>query len=83
MQSLAQSSGAYTGDRWGETDTRFTYIAIQLFALLGRLDLVDRERTVGYFFRCRNYDGGFGSGEGGESHGAQGEFNPRAASQSA
>ena len=57
---------------WGETDPRFTYVAVQLFALLGRLDLVDTSRTVGYFGRCRNYDGGFGSGEGGESHGAQG-----------
>ena len=47
-------------------------------SLLGRLHELDkdgkREKTVEYILRCRNYDGGFGSCVGAESHAAQGSF---------
>ena len=49
-------------------------------SLLGRLHELDkdgkREKTVEYILRCRNYDGGFGSCVGAESHAAQGSFRP-------
>lgn len=67
-------------------DTRFTYISLAILSLLGRLDdvmnssapgndkgMTWREVIVGHFERCRNFDGGFGSREGSESHGGQGE----------
>jgi prenyltransferase beta subunit len=78
--SLQSPSGAFMGDKWGETDTRFTYCAINALSLLGTLhkkrngeQSLDIEKTVQYFKKCRNYDGGFGNDIGGESHSAQGE----------
>jgi len=66
------------GDRWGETDTRFTYCAINSLSLMGTLhkkrngeQALDVEKTVNFFKKCRNYDGGFGNDIGGESHAAQ------------
>ncbi|CDZ96817.1 rab geranylgeranyltransferase [Phaffia rhodozyma] len=65
------TTGSFAGDSWGETDTRFTYIAVSALSLLGTLDRLNREKTISWLRRCRNFDGGFGSGEGGESHGSQ------------
>lgn len=69
------------GDRWGETDTRFSYILVSALSLLGRLKDLDeafdgkgRDLVIGHIERCRNFDGGFGSDEGSESHGGQSEF---------
>ncbi|KAF9523298.1 rab geranylgeranyltransferase [Crepidotus variabilis] len=70
--SLQQPSGVFAGDAFGETDTRFLYCAVNALSLLGKLDLLDREKVVEYLQRCRNYDGGFGSVAGAESHAAQG-----------
>ncbi|KAF5318673.1 hypothetical protein D9619_010914 [Psilocybe cf. subviscida] len=64
-------SGIFAGDAFGETDTRFLYCAVSALSLLGRLDSIDREKTVDYVVRCRNYDGGYGSCVGAESHAAQ------------
>lgn len=71
-------TGAVAGDRWGEQDTRFSYIAVSILSLIGRLDVLDtaldgkaRDLLVGYIARCRNFDGGFGATEGSESHGGQ------------
>jgi geranylgeranyl transferase type-2 subunit beta len=72
--SLQQPSGVFAGDSFGETDTRFLYCAVSALSLLGRLGELDRVRTVGYLERCRNFDGGFGSVVGSESHAAQGEY---------
>jgi geranylgeranyl transferase type-2 subunit beta len=36
--------------------------------------LLDKEKAVSYIERCRNYDGGFGSSVGAESHAAQGQL---------
>ena len=71
--SLQQPSGIFAGDSFGETDTRFLYCAVSALSLLGRLGELDKEKTVGYLERCRNFDGGFGSVVGAESHAAQGE----------
>ena len=60
------------GDEWGEIDTRFTYCAVCALSLLGRLDALDKDKTVAHIARCANFDGGFGMVEGAESHAAWG-----------
>ncbi len=72
------ATGCVSGDKWGETDTRFSYIAVSCLSLLGRLADLDaafdgrgRALVVGNIERCRNFDGGFGAREGAESHGGQ------------
>ncbi|KAI0044404.1 rab geranylgeranyltransferase [Auriscalpium vulgare] len=69
--ALQQPSGVFAGDAFGETDTRFLYIAVNALALLGQLDRLDKDKTVGYIRQCANFDGGFGSVAGAESHAAQ------------
>ena len=68
--SLKLKDGSFQGDKWGEVDTRFAYCAVSSLALMGFLDLVDKERTINYILSCRNYDNGFGSQPDAESHGA-------------
>ena len=70
--SLQQPSGVFAGDSFGETDTRFLYCAVNALSLLGRLNEMNKDKAVEYIERCRNYDGGFGSSVGAESHAAQG-----------
>lgn len=41
VSSLQNEDGSFSGDEWGEIDTRFTYIAFSCLALLGRLPLPD------------------------------------------
>lgn len=72
--SLQQPSGVFAGDQWGEVDTRFLYCAVNALSLLGQLSQLDKPKTVNYIRSCRNFDGGFGSVAGAESHSAQGEI---------
>lgn len=65
------TNGSFAGDRFGETDTRFLYCAVSALSLLGCLDRIDKDRTVSYIRRCKNFDGGYGSDAGGESHASQ------------
>jgi len=74
--SLHSPTGSFSGDRYGETDTRFCYCAVSALSLLGALDKLDKELTVGYIRRCKNFDSGYGSDVGGESHASQGK-SPR------
>lgn len=76
MLSRQLESGAFTGDEWGEEDTRFLYCSVSALSHLKALDRLDKEKVVNHVLRCENFDGGFGTGEGGESHAAQGEFAP-------
>ncbi|CAD7063740.1 unnamed protein product [Tilletia caries] len=71
--SLRQASdGSFVGDASQlENDTRFLYCAAQALSLLGAIDRLDREMTVRYLERCRNFDGGFGTRPGAESHAGQ------------
>jgi geranylgeranyl transferase type-2 subunit beta len=76
------ATGAVAGDRWGEQDTRFSYIAVSILSLIGRLEVLDtalegkaRDLIVGHIARCRNFDGGFGAIEGSESHGGQSKLD--------
>lgn len=78
LLSLVSSTGRVAGDKWGEQDTRFSYILVSALSLIGRLNALDgafegrgRELVIGHIERCRNFDGGFGSDEGNESHGGQ------------
>jgi geranylgeranyl transferase type-2 subunit beta len=66
-----QETGAFQGDEWGETDTRFLYCGLLALSLLGQLDLVDVPKAVSYIQRCENLDGGYGVRPGAESHAGQ------------
>ncbi|KAG8967020.1 hypothetical protein FRC03_010867 [Tulasnella sp. 419] len=68
---LQNPNGSFSGDRFGETDTRFGYCAVSALSQVGQLDKLDVDKTVGYIRKCRNFDGGFGASEGAESHAAQ------------
>jgi geranylgeranyl transferase type-2 subunit beta len=67
--------GSFAGDEWGEQASRFTYCAVSILSLLGRLDDLDKEKTVKFIEGCRNFDGGFGMVEGAESHAAYGALS--------
>lgn len=64
-------TGAFTGDKWGEIDTRFSYCCLNALALLGRLDAVNVPKAVEFIVACKNFDGGFGCVPGAESHAGQ------------
>ncbi|CAG8626148.1 5443_t:CDS:2, partial [Scutellospora calospora] len=66
-----RQTGAFTGDEWGEIDTRFSYIAISCLSLLKRLDAIDVKKAIEFIMLCKNFDGGFGSIPGAESHAGQ------------
>lgn len=66
-----RQTGTFAGDEWGEEDTRFLYGAFNALSLLGLLDLVDVHKAVDHIVSCANFDGGYGSGPGAESHAAQ------------
>lgn len=71
--SLQQEDGSFTGDKWGEVDTRFSFCAVAALRLLGRcLPQEAANRAANYVRRCRNADdGGFGTRPGSESHAGQ------------
>lgn len=80
--SLLQTpSGVFAGDHYGETDTRFSYCAINALSLLDvkyltpGTDVINVDKLIDHISRCRNFDGGFGSGIGAESHAGQGKQN--------
>ncbi|KAJ9063633.1 Rab geranylgeranyltransferase [Entomophthora muscae] len=64
-------TGAFFGDEWGETDTRFTYAALNALALLGRLTRIDLCAASQSLLETQNPDGGFGAHPGSESHAGQ------------
>lgn len=61
-------TGAFHGDQWGERDTRFSFCATMTLSLLGRLDDMNTDLAANYIACCRNFDGGYGSRPGSESH---------------
>ncbi|KAH7533373.1 hypothetical protein FEM48_Zijuj04G0123900 [Ziziphus jujuba var. spinosa] len=71
VAGLQNEDGSFSGDMWGEIDTRFSYIAICCLSLLHRLDKINVENAVSYIVSCKNLDGGFGCMPGGESHAGQ------------
>ena len=47
---------------------RFCFCAVATLSLLGRLDSVDTDKVASFVQSCQNFDGGFGSRVGAESH---------------
>jgi geranylgeranyl transferase type-2 subunit beta len=64
-------TGAFAGDEWGETDTRFLYGALNALSLLQLIPLIDLSKAVAYVQACGNFDGGYGVCPGAESHAGQ------------
>lgn len=54
-----------------EVDTRFTLCAFAALYLLDCLNAVDVEKAVEFILKCYNFDGGFGTRPGSESHSGQ------------
>ncbi len=52
-------------------DTRFSFCAIAALHFLNRLDAIDVEKAVEFIISCHNFDGGFGTRPGSESHAGQ------------
>ncbi|CAH0049504.1 unnamed protein product [Clonostachys solani] len=66
-----RETGTFSGDEWGEEDTRFLYGALNALSLLGLLSLADVDKAVSYVVSCTNHDGGYGVRPGAESHSGQ------------
>jgi geranylgeranyl transferase type-2 subunit beta len=72
-----KDTGAFVGDEWGEIDTRFSYCSVACLSLLlgGGGDklssVIDTQKAVDFIVQCMNFDGGFGSVPGAESHAGQ------------
>lgn len=64
-------TGTFAGDEWGERDTRFLYGALNALSLMGLLHLVDVDKAVQHVHSCANFDGGYGTSPGAESHSGQ------------
>jgi prenyltransferase beta subunit len=54
-----------------EIDTRFSMCALATLHLLDRVDAVDVPKAVEFILSCQNFDGGFGTRPGSESHAGQ------------
>ena len=63
--------GSFTGDEWGEVDTRFSYCALSSLSILKALDRVNVTKAAEFILACKNFDGGFGCTIGAESHAGQ------------
>lgn len=50
---------------------RFSYCAVSCMNILGKLDKVNVANVVKFLEQCKNFDGGFGSVPGAESHAGQ------------
>ena len=64
-------TGTFAGDEWGEKDTRFLYGALNALSLMELLHLVDVEKAVQHVNSCANFDGGYGTSPGAETHSGQ------------
>ena len=80
LLARVNSDGSVSGDSFGESDTRFSYILLSTLTLLGKMDSLRAlhdgkglDLVVDNVRRSMNFDGAFGSGPGAESHGAQGK----------
>ncbi|KAI1485461.1 terpenoid cyclases/protein prenyltransferase alpha-alpha toroid [Biscogniauxia mediterranea] len=66
-----RETGTFSGDEWGEEDTRFLYGAFNALSLLGMMHLIDVDKAVNHIVACANFDGGYGVSPGAESHAGQ------------
>ena len=53
ISSLQKSDGSFTGDKWGEVDTRFSYCAVSALSILQKLrsGIIDVEKAVHFISR--------------------------------
>src|SRR5260370_16643018 len=66
------SAKSFSGDRFGETDTRFCYCAVSALSLLGALNKLDIDGTAAYIHRRKNFDGAYGRHVLGAHHASHG-----------
>ncbi|XP_030930936.1 geranylgeranyl transferase type-2 subunit beta-like [Quercus lobata] len=84
IAGLQYEDGSFSGDIWGEVDTRYSFpfcFVIWPVTVLGvllycnmlslNIDKINVEKAVSYIVSCKNLDGGFGCTLGGESHAGQ------------
>ena len=70
VKGLMNEDGSFSGDYAGEVDTRFSYCAVSILSLLGRLDEIDKQKARDFVLSCQNSDGAFGGVPAAESHAA-------------
>jgi geranylgeranyl transferase type-2 subunit beta len=53
VAGLQQPDGSFAGDKWGEIDTRFSYCALSILSILGKLDsgVIDVKKAVDFVAR--------------------------------
>lgn len=69
IKSMQQEDGSFFGDKWGEVDLRFSFLAIASLTLLNRLSEINVHKATEFIMKCHNViDSGFGSRPGSESH---------------
>jgi len=72
LVSMCLEDGSVKGDQWGlEIDSRFSYSVLLALNILGRASDVDVNKIAEHVGKCRNFDGGFGTVPGAESHAGQ------------
>lgn len=71
IAAMQLPDGSFAGDRWGEVDTRFSYVALNSLWLLDALDAVDVPKAAAWVRSCESFDGGYGVCPGAESHAGQ------------
>ena len=74
VKELQKPDGSFMGDKWGEVDTRFSFCAVAILALLDSLEDYPKENleaAVSFVKSSMNFDGGFGSRPSSESHAGQ------------
>lgn len=71
VKSLQNSDGSFSGDKWGEIDTRFSYCALSALSILDRIEEIEVDKAAEFVGRCKNFDGGYGCLPGAESHAGQ------------
>ncbi|KAK7829104.1 geranylgeranyl transferase type-2 subunit beta 2 [Quercus suber] len=55
VAGLQNEDGSFSGDIWGEVDTRFSYIAICCLSILRRLNKINVEKAVSYIVSCKKF----------------------------
>lgn len=53
VAALQQPDGSFSGDKWGEIDTRFSYCALSSLAILNKLNdgLINLDKAVDFIAR--------------------------------
>nr|ADD24324.1 Geranylgeranyl transferase type-2 subunit beta [Lepeophtheirus salmonis] len=67
-----QADGSFWGDKWAEKDSRFSFCAVAALKLLHPesplSEFIHVDKAFEYVISCMNFDGGFGTRPGSESH---------------